>query len=340
MSRLRRNHFALTPPTASPRVERERIDGRTVIGIVANPKTCEPALVVTDGTDVGIRSLRRDLLLEQIGRGYYEESSNEPSRATGLPRSHTPSGVTIKGQGWGTSLYTALVVGSEAADEDLVQIEMWKTGGGICSWTDDRSAEADRWWAQAVRLRLAEQVTEEESEKEEDVDLNLDPSDLDRFVDEGTVVYVNQVSVDIEKTSEKNIETYELSSAVDRHHLISAVMAVRIPNETEDQEEALDFLWRALREDPDQIHLADSQSLLALDVRQLSPAGLHLVSILAVASGFDGAQLDELRLRHSRSLDPKESSRQGRLFTPNQSGIDEVDAARQDAGWPGLAVLP
>ncbi len=150
--RLRRNpQFALLAPPIPPEPESWSLSGLTVMGIVCNPKTHEPALVVTDGEYVSLRWLHGSDPLRRLGRGYYEETSNEPAQITGLPRCHCPDGVQVKGAGWGTCLYTALCLGAHVADEDLIEIAMYKKGDGICSWTDNRSAEADRWWAAAVK---------------------------------------------------------------------------------------------------------------------------------------------------------------------------------------------
>lgn len=220
MPRFKRNTaFALQAPAPLPAPESWSIAGLTVIGLVANPKTHEPALVVTDGEYVSIRGLKASDPLQRLGRGYFGENRDEPSDITGLPRSHAPEGVLIKGKGWGTALYTGLALGAHQSYEDLIEIMMWKKGDGICSWTNNRSLDADKWWDAAVKIGLADQRVEEETEKEEEVDLNLSPSDLDRFVDEGEVVYVNSVSVDIEKTIEKTVELYTYKEAADKRHL-------------------------------------------------------------------------------------------------------------------------
>lgn len=338
MKRLRRNAYELRAPAPREK-ESWSLAGLTVLGIVANPKTHEPALVVTDGNYVSLRGLKAEDLLRRLGRGYYEEHSNEPARITGFPRGHTPDGVAIKGKGWGTALYTALTLGAHQAEEDLVEIDMYKSADGISSWTDDRSAEADRWWAAAVKMRLAESETEEETERDEDVDLNLDPSDLDRFVDEGEVVHVNSVSVDIEKTKEVTAELYRYSTASSERHLVSAVMNIEIPKGL-DAPQSLAFLWRAIQEDSDWVTEADPYSLLGLDVRGLDQQAIHLLSLCFEEAGLDEAARDELIIRYDRGLDPAMASGQQRLFTANQAGMSDVILAREAGGWQELAGLP
>jgi len=340
MRRLRKNSaFALRAPEPLKPPELWSLSGLTVIGLVANPKTHEPALVVTDGTYVSLRGLKEADPLLRLGRGYYEEHRNEPSEVTGLPRSHTPDGVLVKGKGWGTALYTALALGAHQCDEDLVEIEMWKSGDGICSWTDNRSAEADRWWDAAVRIGLADQKTEEETEKDEDVALDLSPSDLARFVDEGEVVYVNTVSVDIEKTIEKTVELYTYKEAADKRHLAFVAMNVEFPQGIHPSRQ-LEFLWHAVQEDSDLVTEADALGLLALDVRGLDPEAVHLISICFGEARLSNAQCDEMYLRYERGLDPSMSSGQGRLFKSNGAGIGDVQAAREAVGWHELSALP
>jgi hypothetical protein len=339
MRRLRRNSLTLSAPEPSKAPENFSLSGLTVIGIVANPKTHEPALVVTDGEYVSLRGLKEASPLQRLGRGYYEEHSNEPSQFTGLPRSHTPDGVLIKGKGWGTALYTALALGAHQCNEDLVEIEMYKPGDGICSWTDNRSAEADKWWAAAVKIGLADQHVEEETEQDEGVDLEVSPSDLDRFVDEGAVVYVNRVNVDIEKTIEKTVETYSYNEAADRRHLALVAMNVEIPKGI-GVPASLDFLWRAIREDSDLVTEADATGLFALDVRALDRSAIHLLSLCFGEAGLSNAQCDEMYLRYERGLDPGMASGQSRLFQANQSGLGDVEAAREASGWSDLESLP
>ncbi len=338
--RLRRNSsFALRAPEPTKAPENWSLSGLTVIGLVANPKTHEPALVVTDGEYVSLRGLKASDLLQRLGRGYYEESSNEPSQFTGLPRSHTPDGVLIKGKGWGTALYTALTLGAHQCSEDLVEIDMYKPGDGICSWTDNRSAEADKWWDAAVKIGLADQHVEEETEQDEGVDLDVDPSDLDRFVSEGAVVYVNRVNVDIEKTIEKTVELYTYKEAANRRHLALVAMNVEIPKGISAQA-SLGFLWHAVRDDSDLVTEADAIGLLALDVRGIDQEAAHLLSLCFGEAGLSDAQCDEMYLRYERGLDPSRASGQGRLFMANQSGLSDVEAAREATGWADLASLP
>lgn len=337
--RFTRNPFALTPAPEPKPPEQFSLGGLTVIGIVCNPKTHEPALVVTDGEYVSLRSLQARDSLRRLGRGYYEEDRNEPSKITKLPRSHTPDGVVVKRMGWGTALYTALCLGAHLTDEEIVEIKMYQPGPGICSWTNNRSIEADRWWKAAVKLELAQQETEEYTERDEGVDLNVPAKDLQDYVDEGTVVYVNTVSVDIERTTEPTVEYYPYKHASTEHHLVASAMNIEVPKGL-NAERSLEFLWRAVQEDSDLVHEADPYALLALDVRGIDRAALNLLSLCFSEAGLDDKALDELQLRYDRGLDPASESSQGRLFTPNHPALSDVILAREAGGWDELAQLP
>lgn len=301
MARRYRKNFELTSPTPAALTTERSISGLTVLGLVANPKTKEPALVVTDGEYVSIRSLSEGEILKRLGRGYYETHSNDPANATSLPRVHTPDGVLVKGAGWGTSLYTALCLGAYQVKASGVDIEMYERGEGICSWTDDRSPAADGWWQAARKKGLTEIEEQTETEREENVELEPSATELNRCltVDEGDIVYVNRVDVDIEKTIEKEFDYYKYTNAWN-HDLVICELSIKVTAND------LAFVWKTLMHDPSEIQDVNKDALLALDVRRLDP-------------------------------DARESS-QRRLFTPN--GIPDVAEARARTAWADLANLP
>lgn len=310
MHRFRRNQgFELRSPTPRADDHEPPLAGLTALGIVCNPKTHEPLLVVTDGDYVSLRSLKVGQLGRRVGRGYYEGSSNEPAKISGLPRCHTPDGVIAKGGGYGTALYTALALGAHAVDGGAVAI---------------------------VQRGLAEQQVEEETEREENVDIDVDPGDLDEFVDDDkTVVYVNQVNVDIEETISKKVETL-LFETVSSANLIASVFAVEIPGKLE-HDAALRFLLEALTTD---ISDVDPTALLALDVRGLTLESVNLLSICYEEAGLGEAARADLFQRFELGLDPQMSSGQLRLFTPNQHGIGDVRKARELTHWEAFEDLP
>jgi len=341
MARYRRNQLELTAPLPPAKETEWNLSGLTILGMVANPKTLEPALVVTDGEYVSLRALFAEDVLFRIGRGYFEESETAPSQITDLPRSHTPDGVKIRGRGWGTSLYTGLALAAHQEYERVVDIKSSTRGDGICSETETRSREADVWWKKALSLGLADQVEGEPQEEiEEGVDVEVDPADLSRVVDvEGTIRYVNTLNVDIER-SVPGLTVEQLTyDSVEGRHLVCAALHLEVPSKLTG-EQALAWMWRGILAKPDLIDSSSSEALLALDVRNLHEAAVNLISLCMLKSGLSEAVVDELRLRYDRGLDPGEPSRQTRLFTPNQGGMADVLAARQAVGWDELAELP
>ncbi len=90
------------------------------------------------------------------GSGYFNNDEGTYSAAssiTGLPRVHTPSGVTKKGGGLGTVLYTGLChVAHQVHDGELRGVRADNEGDGISSQEGTRSAEAEQWWTRAKRV--------------------------------------------------------------------------------------------------------------------------------------------------------------------------------------------
>src|SRR3972149_1359631 len=279
----------LEPTGSLPERVIHSVRGRTVLGLVVNPKTRQLALAVTDGEYVGIRDLREENPLWSLGRGYYETRSDEDSKHTGLPRSHTPQGVAIKGMGWGTCLYTALCLGAYQVEKDLVKIQMETTGEGICSQESDRSREADHWWDRAVSLDLAERdETEETEEREENVSISVEPRELAGCVtvdDDASVVYVNDVNVDLDrKVPGKIVDKYEYGDAWN-NDLIACELNIYVPNAVREGSD-LRFLWESLLADSDQIADVNSDALLGLDVVGLEADAVDLLALCYIKAGF------------------------------------------------------
>ena len=119
------------------------------LGLLINPKTKQPVHAMYDGGYVKIYTWlpepgSRRPKLQKVGAGYYDDEFE------GCPRTHTPNGVTVKGMGLGTVLYSALALGTTyRQDVGLDQACVHSVSG-------DRSREAERWWAAAVDMDLAE----------------------------------------------------------------------------------------------------------------------------------------------------------------------------------------
>lgn len=341
MRRNRQQQLFSEPYSGQIPMGGDSIRGRTVLGLVVNPKTKEPLLVVTDEINVGIRSVLEDRPLKKEGLGYYETGSDEATEITGFPRVHTPSGVEKKGMGYGTSLYTALCLGAHLTEEQEVEIEMNERGAGISSRTDNRSKQADRWWEAAKKAGLADEEVGED--KEEYVKLDADASDLescDIGGYEGKIDYVNEVNVDL--VVEQTAEYYAYVSAW-KKDLVPAeiVLSEEIPFDLEPGME-LDYLWEQIMDDPDLILSADTEGLLALDVRDLDERVVKLIAIAYMESGLGDKEVDSLWYRWKNRMDPQAKSPQQRLFSPNSraAGLSDVLEARKIVAWDKLAHLP
>lgn len=353
---MRRNEsFRLQPPPEQQAVLSTipSIGGLTTLGVVINPKLKQPLLVVTDGEYISIRSLMADTFLRRIGRGYTSESKEAASAATGYPRVHTPDGVKPEGMGYGTSLYSALCLGAHLDFHKLVDIRMSKHGNGICSDTRDRTEDADRWWSAAVSKGLAEEDTEEETLREENIDVTreVDAEGLQRIIgDDREVVYVNDVNVDFEKTETLTFEYMTHSSLTD-HHLVCGEVIYQMAHsprrmralsrsQTGGGDEDLSLLWHAMLDDPEIIYDTFEEPLLALDVRGLHEDSVNFLSLLYLAAGLSDSAVDEMQQRWRQNLDPDEDVRQGQLFRANAAGMADVVYARRATRWDELESLP
>ena len=137
---------------------------------LVNPKDHRPVQIVYyEGQGCRIGSPVDDpALFQTAGRGYYGVD-DVPTDATGCPRSHTPGGVSVKGQGLGLMLYCgmAMVVAYAVATEgDRYGLEpIWSviedsgsdSGGCISSQPGDRSSTAADFWARATENGIAEE---------------------------------------------------------------------------------------------------------------------------------------------------------------------------------------
>lgn len=359
MPRFQRNQ--LQPYTPGARAARATFLDVTPIGIVVNPRTKEPLLAVTDGTNVGIRSLRASSLGFRHGSGYYDTSghgkSAEAEKLTGLPRSHTPNGVTPRRGGYGTSLYTALALGAYLVDNGEVEIEMDVEGEGISSEGEGRSDAASQWWDAALNRGLTEREVDSSEETEEDVELHLDTDDLEGCVslDEGqSLAYVNTVSVDITTSSELNVDTYRYYVKTSRSDapgawnndlvlvelsLVAAgekVIPADLPRGSE-----LRWLVELAQKDSDLWHDTNATALLAADVRGLDEEAMKLMSLAFQAADLKDRDIDALWYRWRNDLDPSREIAQQHLFTRNSAAaLQDVIAARDAVPWDYLAALP
>lgn len=329
----------------------------TVVGIVVNPKLKQPVLVLWEGDEIEIWSLARGG--GRVGMGSYESgdpSYEQPANITGMPRVHTPSGVKPKGKGYGTSLYTALCLGAHQHHENELDIEVEWDGDGVSSDADTRSPAASAWWNQAVRLRLAEEIEDEYTEE----DVDIDPYDLDCSHSDGEVE-IRSAMGDITKTQTVNAYPYDnaersdliVASIVDVE-IREAALVDRVAGKTRDSPVVrllspggLRSLWKEAI-DRHTVMEVDRDALLALDVRGLEPQAVNLLSTIAMLDGVSDKDIGALRMRAELNLDPATPIRQMSLpFTPNpaekrqiRSMLEETKQLRDSLDWKRLSQLP
>ncbi len=168
------------------------------LGIVVNPKTSAPIFVQRKANSqmtVQIMGLgqtsapvggREERVYTILGDGYLNDDKeySGPTDVTGYPRSHTPHGVTEKGGGYGTALYTGLVLLAAAHDnEEIVIPGLLGKGAGICSDEDTRSDAATRWWRKSLARKLTEQMSgDTEGEAAETETETIDDEDVSEYV--------------------------------------------------------------------------------------------------------------------------------------------------------------
>lgn len=296
------------------------------LGVIVNPKTKIPVHVWWDFANATIWSLNEDdptSWLEKNGQGYFGE--DEVSSMAGYPRSHTPSGVTPQGMGYGTCLYTALCMAAHWNSEGNVSLHSEK-GDGIASGLG-RSSKASRWWEQAVELGLASE--EEGGENEVDVEENDIASAIEDVIDtdrlarrlgwlEVTSVYItSRCSATGTKMSDEggSFNVYPFSAAMDNNLVVfsAAWIADDVYGENPGWK---DFRWVDLdlfgpeKEDrePD---IIVSDALLALNVTDQPVGFVQMLTRMAKKDGAPTDAVDALVRRHEAGLDPSDFNRSG-----------------------------
>jgi hypothetical protein len=119
-----------------------------IFGLLVNPRDGSLYYAEKQKTrTVVVYSLADD----EEGKGYFnhEEKYAQPSRITGLPRVHTPGGVSEKGKGTGTVLYTGLCLAASLNHRDKLSLSDLDVDGDGISSGAGRSDDAERWWTRA-----------------------------------------------------------------------------------------------------------------------------------------------------------------------------------------------
>ncbi len=161
------------------------------LGVVVQPKFLTPVYVIRkpwEDREVAIQAMVGDglagsaLKYREVASGELDTISGNfgakyvaVQKATKYFRCHTTGGVPayLKGLGYGTSIYTALVVFAAALIEKTIHAEhmIRDARPGICSDGATRSREADAWWDAAIDRGIAEREDTEGEEEEEEEEL-------------------------------------------------------------------------------------------------------------------------------------------------------------------------
>jgi len=151
--------------------ERSTIAGFNIgiFGILINPKTGRPVLL-KQRESYRVRLLELDGSM--AGEGYFEteryrrasdgNSYSFSTMATGYPRVHTPSGVQVRGGGYGTVLYSAMCLASHLDWAGVREFFLEREGiyDGISSMPKHRTGSAETWWSSAkVDFNLAYEIS-------------------------------------------------------------------------------------------------------------------------------------------------------------------------------------
>lgn len=349
------------------------------LGVIVQPKLKRPVFVFEleagDNT-VGIFDFVGGDLV-QVGSGYLEGSGRGDyawaAEVTGYPRSHTPSGVREKGKGYGTCLYTGLVLLASAEADGSIEIDVEGSGHGISSESESRTWEASNWWSAARRLGLVVQEThekeggEEEEEEESGVDLlrhttsRQDDQILEaireivEYVDDGYVTSIDSLKVSIARTvggvQDVKVDVYTLKSAA-RANLVGFRSVVSGGIEE----------WLAM--DPDDLDISDAERevLVAFDYSQGPSSVTDKMLKIAKNVGATDREIKNAQIvaRYGRMADigrdddefempmPRrpESLRRAIERLPRSERRDveraarEIEERREELGWNALADLP
>jgi hypothetical protein len=222
----------------------------------------------------------------------------------------------------------------------------------------------------AVRLQLANEV--EDEVVQEDVEFDYD--DLECSHHSGQSVSVDWARGSLSELVTAN--TYEFDNA-DNADLVVASFeplsirseaVVKVEGEAGYAQSTLPFVmrgyehgkriiaitpegyrnvWKELAKDDDADYVNDG-ALLALDVRNMEPHAVNLLSTVARISGVDDADINAMRLRAELELDPDTPPKQMSLpFKPNSSeaheimtSLEETKELRASLDWKRLSALP
>ena len=235
----------------------------TLFALIVNPKTKELVqATLADRSRVTIYDVNNN----EVGNGYWSNARSGgdelAEHVTGYPRVHTPDGVSVSGRGWGTALYTSLCVGAAMHADQVLGARMRTVGAGICSLPGTRSADADRWWANAAQVRLTRTVEASAPVAWDRETLDLPGGAVRKALQEAGYkgVSLDEWTVRVSGTAEQEVAADEYSVQSARaHHLIVA----RFPDPPTGASEFQNF-------DVDDVDLVDRAALAAVNLAPLA----------------------------------------------------------------------
>ncbi len=133
----------------------------SIYGLLVNPKNAELFYCAKDGDKTFVICALSD---DVVGEGFFNDTTSakmygESSQISGYPRVHTPAGVSTKGSGLGTVLYTALCLAAHEQFQKRMTIPGIDVSADGISSDGHRKQEASSWWKAArEKYGLAVQV--------------------------------------------------------------------------------------------------------------------------------------------------------------------------------------
>lgn len=248
---------------------------------------------------------------EKVGSGYFNDDITNKygisSSVTGLPRVHTPSGVSEHGIGLGTVLYTALCTAAHQRHEGVLEFSADVDGDGISSKPGTRSDEADDWWTAAKkRYGLAWEISGEVEESFEKTITRGYKDEVEKIASthfKGSDVTVNSYEIQMEgiRLEEAEADAYPFDSATEAHLVVAVCDNV---GETD----FIDYStsdWTVL--DKDALALSNmsviSAEMRGREYREKASQSATWLLKLGQEAGVKARDLDAMRLRLITGVD-------------------------------------
>ena len=300
-----------------------RTRNEVFLGIVVQPKTKQPIYVTREkGSRLTVETWETEDpagagTFQRMGEGYLDEGGSEyaaTATASGFPRSHTPSGVVLKGGGYGTCLYTGLVLLANAESEGLIHVgSISASGSGISSTTGNRSGSADSWWRAARGRGIVTQI--EGSGEEQETEEEEEDADVESYVSRRAWTKILELiresvsehdgawptSIEVKATLTRttmesgsiDVDVYTFDSAW-AHGLVALMDVTAAPDEASD--ESIEA-WATKEEDTDTL-VASKEVILGLNLAHEPKLIAEKLIRIAASLGATNQEIEDMRLRN------------------------------------------